>query len=1213
MERAGYEWNFGRSTFIPRQFKYHYDKYGRNLNISEYMSVKLNEIADMGPAGAQQLSEFATSYQHKYIKSPEDFGVDFRLSYKMPLAGVMGPAGSYVRAGMVQDIDAMQAKVNPLEWAKQLALSGTQVDAEHIGEYMYKTNTEASLMPGAGITSTVRKRTTLLNYVPLGQSTGTGDSLLSGVSAGPFSTPAMEANVENLIAGRTFGMAGGAQEVGAAKLRALHNRPGVPLLTQFAATERLQGGPFLVKREALAGIHALPQKEIFITPTEQMAISKAQSAYTDAAGQYDPRSAELLASGVDPRRSERIVEMLDAAKRGDILPPSYEKGGTRFIYSNRESLGGGSKMALGGAKGLIGTVRGDSNWSDIIGESLTQEQKAAIGSEGVRSIEAVAPILGDKSSLRHLHRVMEGATLFQTHERWTPDVATALQNAENIANVINEQVGASVARSKGRVISLIKPVQWSPAIVEGVVNRLTPLHRAMISANIMPSMGYGLAERTKVRSGRLAGITINDVIGLKLQGHQKLANLFTSELGRNKQASTIMDTLSFMVGRTSSIKGFSKAGVGDLQSLFGSTEVKKGALLGAMEGSALFDPAMGGNNYLLNLGQSVSVDVGGATRELTHLPLLGTEARGQVLEATGNTHATPLESSYLKLADAMRHGAPEELTSATQGVVNAMGGWGGKAGFLDRSLTRTKVRGLYGTLHFLSPEAESKLATRYGDAGGYIGLSMKQAKRIFRKHTERQIKDIINEGLYLPVKRYPEAPRGLAVGRAFLMDNSLKEFANMGADGIYMSPWMGAHLHGDLDKDMVTVFTQWAENAQKSPKLAEMLKMAYQRDLPRYEQFGAEVVNKLRENEVYSGYADRMKGMAAAPEQTLEQVAEAAQFKSEATGRFYVKAVKMYESALSLSKTGKAYSRFGGQYASDIAQVMFGMAEAGINVKRGESNIAQFSHVDAMFKNREVNNIMEVTREVVNAVHGNKYTGAKRRQLATDMNTVYNLASSQRGGGGYGAYRKAFTAKNITELDRAVNIPRPATGTVMGDMVESGILRAAKDIGAGNAKTAAAAAGEEGLGGAIGKIAGDFVEGLKQGKGWTTVAAGVGILGGIAYSMRRPGSITVVPGANEARSPDGSMVPMPSTRAPIIAPRRQSRPLVMSDSQYDIRVKIKDVKRRNRDQFVSLGQAISGKYQGSGRVNVNLKDDTKEIDYKRVYDNAYRQAMLHGS
>jgi hypothetical protein len=200
----------------------------------------------------------------------------------------------------------------------------------------------------------------------------------------------------------------------------------------------------------------------------------------------------------------------------------------------------------------------------------------------------------------------------------------------------------------------------------------------------------------------------------------------------------------------------------------------------------------------------------------------------------------------------------------------------------------------------------------------------------------------------------------------------------------------------------------------------------------------------------------------------------------------------------------------------------------------------------------------------------------------------------------YNQYRSLYKARSVQDIDRALNITTPAEGTIMKDMAGSGALRVAKSIGTSN-RILKDAAGKKSIGGMAQEAFGNFTKGLREGRGWTSIAAGAVILAGVGLGMKKPGNIIVQ--AQESSN---------EASAPVVQPRRQSTSRVVTQGQFDVRIKVRDAQKVDRSKFVDLGQVISGKYKSPSKVQVNLKDDTDDINYKRIFDDAYRRAMVQG-
>lgn len=1225
--RAGYETGFGGSAYISPSFRYRYDEFKRPLNLNEMLGVKLSEIAQM-PADIREgeISKFAATYKSNYI-------------YNAPRARALGRAGLYQKAGIVQDIDAMLAQTPLSEWSQKITGEGFPVSFEHIGSYMYKTQSETALMPGAGITETARKRSTLLNFNPVGKAQGFGAAATMGLEAPMSVTPAMVDLAMQQSKAYMYGASAEHVMERADRLMGAFGAYGQARMIQYSTDPRLQGGPFLYKQGLFRGQYAFPQKEILLAPSEIQAL---KSAVTQPGEEY----GALIGKGLEPTRARRLLDMLQAGRSGDIMTSMHEPRGTRVIYGKREAIGPGSKLVVGGAKGLAaevatyqnisqakGTYRGKlkGGFADIaraatdFGDNKKMFDAALLEAGGdyikaqrlyrktMGMPDILAPILTGKEKLRHLDRLMEGAQIWLTHPKFQPDTKVALQNTQALADVINQHMNMKAVEAKGRALHFTSPVEWSQDMVTGAMGLLSPTQRAAMEMGRMPGMVYSIGNQQRLKFGRV-GVSINDVAGLRIQGLHGMAGLYAGAIARNAHGGEVMDAFGFLTGRTTGVAGSISVGAADASSLIGRTTLGRTGQLENYAGAELFNPALTGDiPRMLQLGKSVKIDIGGAEREITELPLLSRGARGLKMTGGGRVYRTPLDRSYLDLIKDM--GATGSVAqSKVQAVVNAMGTLGGKKGLVERQVARGSIEGFYGQMNFLSPEAEKTLQAAYGETGGFVGLTMDMAKKVFPGTAEEEIGRMLDEGTYLPIRRFPEAPRGTAVARAFLMDKEMRAMADFGKRGIYISPGIAAHIHGDLDQDMVTIETEWAQSARKNPMVAGIFKEAYYKDLPRYSRFEGDVIAKLRSNVDYTSFVQHSFARGAGSEASLAEVAEAAQFKAHTTGSAYIKGMQAYEGALSLGERA-GYSKYTPEYASDLAQVLFGVAESGINVKRGGSNLIQSADLSKMIRERDVEGVSAMAADVISSVHGTKYEGAAQKNLVEDMLEAANYGRS--GMEPYNQYRGMYRAKNVSDIAKSLYVESGAQGSIMETMTGSGVLRSASAIGQGNAQIAASA-GKPRLGmGPIREGFSNFVGGLKEGRGWTSIAAGAAILAGMALGLRKPGNIYVQNtqnqnGSQAQVSPEGTYQKMDESRAPMIQPRRESRNRVMTDEQYNVKIRLRDIRKQDHNKFTDLAQAISGKYKNANKINVNLKDDTNDINYQRVFDEAYRKAMTQG-
>lgn len=1241
MRSGGHEARVGNSAYIPKSYRYKYNTFGRNLNLNEFMAVKLNEIKD-DPLG---IEHFGNTYRQKYI-------------YNQPRPGSLKRASIYQKSGAVMDIDSLESGESLVDWRTRVTSQGIPVSVEDIDQRIFLTKNEADLMPWAGSSQTVRKRTTLLNYNVMGSSKSMSGAATFGMETPYVTTPQMidlsrkqsEAylyKVKNAhVMDRADQMLSGLSNYGQARM------------VQYSTMSRLQGGPFLFKEGLFKGQSAFPEKRISLDPTELKALRKfGTTSYINwqnasIKSTRAQRVAMLADMGISKTRGRRIADLLDAMNRGDILSSRAIGKQREFIYGAREDFGQGSKAVIGGAKGLMAEVKtyGGKNkysmrskytggFTDIAKEAMAEwdnpqfalkaaamqqtggdfTKAQALYKKAMKNPDVIAPILTGKETLRHLDRLMEGATLNLTHSSFQKDPQAAMANAQRIAEIINMHAKESVASTTERTLNLTHSVSITQPMVEDVMNLLSPIQKAQMNMGRMPAMVYSIGNASRVKYGKHIGITVNDIMGLQIQGMPGIANLYGGKIAKNQWsiASEIQSAYGHLSGRLEGIKGAMSVGGSDIGRLMGRTTIRGGKTLHNVQGSLLFDPSAIDQTYMLNLGRKVKVDIGGMDREISEIPLLSKGARGLKMDSSGQIYKTQLDRSYLNLLEAIKSGTGIE--SAAQGVVSTMGTFGGKKGFVDRAVAMTKVEGLSGTMHFISPEAEAALTAKYGQHGGFVGITMEQAKKIYGEASEQRIQQMFDEGVYLPLKREPAAPRGTAVGRGFIINDELKQMANFGKNGIAISPAIGAHVHGDLDNDTAFVITEWAKQAESNPELKAMFKAGYQQDLHRFMGFENDVVNKLRKNNQYSNYIEDVQSRLS-PEANLGEVAAIAQAKKELTGKAYIKGAQAYHGAMALGNL-PGYSRFTQQRAADVSQVLFGIAESGINAKRG-GKVLQADELEEMIRSKDVSGFTEGSRDVMSSIFGEDLPEHERLSLSADAIEATSYGASKLEG--YNKYRKLisgsseYRSSGVSQIADALFMGHGTGETPMGEMIGAGIFKSAEQLGSQNTRLAAEAAipRSKGFVNAVREGAGSFLNGLREGRGWTSLAAGAAILGGIALGMRKPGVINVSTNSQESQvTPDGTYLKtneMKPSTAPMIMPRRQTSLPVMTDEQYSVKIKLRDARKKDREQIVDLSKAISGRYRNSSKVQLTLKDDTNDVDYQRIFDDQYRKALIQG-
>jgi hypothetical protein len=326
--------------------------------------------------------------------------------------------------------------------------------------------------------------------------------------------------------------------------------------------------------------------------------------------------------------------------------------------------------------------------------------------------------------------------------------------------------------------------------------------------------------------------------------------------------------------------------------------------------------------------------------------------------------------------------------------------------------------------------------------------------------------------------------------------------------------------------------------------------------------------------------------------------------KARTTGIAHNAAFRVYEGALS-KEGGQGLERFNKPYAKKLADVLFGLGESMIDIKRQEdlTNL-NTDLIQSLYgpRGEAKTTLPSILGKHIQKVFGetadiSTISGDIKESLVVGNNSLIKQIQDMNKGG-----RSTQEVMNVL-LGSADS---SAAGGVVGILRRSGVVGSMADAvgqqGAQNRSLADAAISRgRGIWNIVKEGVASRVSGLKQGKGWTSLIIGGAVLAGVGLSLRKPGNI-IIEQPNAGNEPE----------SPVIVPRRQSSARVMSNQQYDVRVRIKEMQAVDRKKFVDLAEAISGKYQSPSRTNIRIKDDTKDVNYEKVFRDSFARQMRIG-
>jgi|GEM_PF-4938601 hypothetical protein len=1232
-----------------RQFYYE----GGLYSLPQYINRRLGQIA-----GITDPSKRGSSLKG-FLREAKD------LTLKMPsISSLTGRAGRYAFSSSVEDISWAQKMANvPFpsmeqheEWANEIISrgGGTSGVGSKAGQYIYSGKNLMGIYPGLGTQEEVRKYATILDFLPIGQESGPGIGTTSSASWTPRGIEVAEGIVDEMLTGARPGYTSsipgsnfraGAYNTSLVRM-AEYATPGAGGdLTQVAA---LAGDAFAIRPNALSGYYSYRPKTIAFNPSD---VSKGFldklihgasidndviNAIRSASLEKDADFKALIAEGYTPR--EALRHLGKTAPGTDNIALSLVKEGKnlRLNYGEREALGVGAKLSIELRKGLAAhspsAFKGTAATTDIV----------------------LAP-LAKGSEARTMVPLYQAAEIYLTDPQFVSP-KKRLVNAQRLANALNRENRAMGSDSMVRALNgtLLFPDNFG--IKAGHVRRAAGLLPSQYGATVTallegvnlkgvahPVYVQALDQTNLNKEGPFIKAGVQDLMGLKQAGMTVQERLIAEKIASTSEGQEFRNILKYLQSKTP-VPG-AETLTSDLQAAIAKNITISGGAFQGHSGNILFDPELdkqlstaltkmglssgvqGGRNktWMLPLGSTFDFTLGeGVTRSYSQLPLLSQDLSAMYATPGGKTWASEVNKAKLGVIKATASGDRTAIQLAGQRYLNEFAGLSGKNKLMENMVLKTRLKGTRTTMGFLNAEQEAIIRrqisavdpTFKGDLGGFHVVSLKKAKQIMHQATGKRnlgfVKKTLEQsgGFYSTQMRPPGAPAGWTSSRMWLMNPEITAAGHYGKKiDELLSQGSGSIIHGDLDADPRNTVSEFMGRADVQQELKE----TWYRKQSAFKEAEDAAIQKLIRT-------DTPINLAAVESKTPFEVAMTNILKGRNTGVTHNAAFKVFAGAMmkGTDPSNILRGKFTQEYSTNLSNVLFGLAEEQINAKRNLQGSAQFVNMSEILYGSDPTKKAMKLMDLLTPDHMKMFgPNARKSVIARDIlesltagqNSITAAMQKTTSVGGPASIAQLFEAF----LPGETSFPQ---GSVEGAFHKAGVFESAARQSAQNRTYADAAksTGQE-IGGAVREAVGSYVSGLRQGRGWTSLAIGGAVLAGVGMSMRKPGNITVVSNAQRSgeQKDDSGRYVKTNEPDPVVAARSQRSVRLMPEKSYDVRVKIKEAQREHNSKFVDLADALSSKYKRPAKASINIRDDSSEQNYAKIFRDEYHRQLRLGT
>jgi hypothetical protein len=1195
-----------------RRVGYKYKYKGAIQDLGSYTNSLLKEILDLPKAeGQEALRGFMGTFREQHV-------------LKMPVGFMQGIADEMAVSEAVRDIDAEQAfsKLPRSEqfnfkknWIVENAAQGHgwSGSGESIGDFFFSDKSTMPLGFGKGTQEEVRKYLTLYNAMDLGEF-GTSPTTLTNL--------AIE-NAHRHASSIAFNSKNTAIDQVAEQTMSRYLIKDV----QFIADDpNLIGNPIFFKHGSFSGEKYYTPKELTFSPLslqshlgkESAMLPGIMSKIHAGKGTFTAqemtaiRSASLLDNNAEftalLEQGNSPTEALEAINRSPemhskINSVAFEDGKVRLQYGQEQRIGPGTKFSTAEQKALGGFLP-KKVWE---GRGYNQAADAVI-----------APISGAESQ-RQLLPFWNAIDIWATKRG---DVTTKLRNAHSLVEIINQHADIQAATSGIKYaqlneqairINVANEFKLTPKFIEDAARILNPQERNELLRSarpVLPQYISVLNQSDFSTHGKIEKAGIQDVVGLMNRDMPLSSRAVMSDIGARPLAKEYQQFFGDVLGKNE-FGGIPLPPEEFERLARQQISYANGEIVGG-EGSKLFDPNLSAieksQRYSLDLGRDYSAKVGKTnTVTLNKVPVLSMNARQMTaMPGSGTVWAGDVNKPLIDLVKARQYGTPDQIQATLQNYLDATANLSGKGRSIVEEGLKTRLQGTRGTGNFLSSEQVNLITQQFtegsGNQRGIVALTLEQAKHIFGDMTTDEFRSKVKTGLYGTLQRYPSLTGYAPFRVGMLTKKVMKAGPSYGKKGIMGTADIGSAIEEDLDADMVTALN--LENLQQGlMSEAENVHNKFSAPGGLYEVAQAKAETKaMPETRLGESAWQRAKRLSMTEEPTTTEVGMALLQKAEGTGKFNVASLRVLEGAQQL----------GYQNAADLHTYVAKLSQKGYNAKlRGMSKDVLEANISDIFWGSTTK--AERAMQLGPLLEGIVPEGQDTTKIAHQIIEAHRIGSK---GGVISDLLSLNRPQSFENIGVALNsaLERAERSPIGSDIAKSGMVHAIDMLGAQNASLAQDGmkgiekSAKERLGSFsryIKESTGDFVAGLRQGKGWTSVAIGAAVLAGVGLGMRKPGTM-IVQGENAENHQS------PPAEAPMITPRKESKLRLMTENQYDVRVKIREARRQHSSKFVDFVNAISHKYDSQTNAQVNIRDDSSEQDYQKIFADQYRRSMRQG-
>lgn len=1189
---------------------------GQTLSLPKFINYRLGEIS-------KETDKFHRAEQLRAFQQEAH-----NLTISMPgTASLKGRAGRYAFGTSVIDYKASKdfaSRFPSLEDYEAYTASvisrggGSSGVGSHFGEGVYSRKNLMGIYPGLGSQEEVRKFATLLDFLPVGDISGPGSGVTAEASVTPRGIALSRGITNEMLSGAMQSSLG---NTASQNLRNAASRTSIVAMMEYSSSPALSGGAFAIRPGAFSNYYSYETKSLLFNaknlPTERFLDRFIHGSHISDEDinllrslnlEKDAEYTALLSQGMTPRQALKSLGKKPPRATNVVQSLVKEGKNYRLFYGEQRAIGPGSKLSVELRKGL------------------TVESRMALQGVSPETQLLMSPLTSAEQA-RQMVPLYQKAEIYLTDKKFVPS-EHRLTNLTRIAEALNAENIEKGIKSRIRVKnnSLVFPNRF--AITSGHVRRVADLLPMEQQATVLallegvnlkgiahPTYLHALPQLDLFKKGLIVGGGAQDIMGLLMTGQPLQARMLAEKIGKSSIGGEIKDVIQYLHNRTP-VAG-AKTVTQNMIDSARSIEAKSGAIVGGT-GHALFDPTMAGKSdrWMLPLGHEVKLNLSGQRSEsFKELPLLSLDATKLSKMPSGTVWLNHVERAKMELMHAVGRDPlnKEHIQVKAQGYIDAIAGLSGKGKTITEDVLKTRLRGTRDTMTFINDEVESLIRSRYNLAPGTTGfhvVSEKRAREILRQSFGisgiKSVRKMVDEGVYSSILRHPAAPHGFAAARMVIATPEIRAALNWGSEiQEAVSAGLGTDIHGDLDQDTLNTVTEFMGKSG----VQEELKANWKARQYDYAFADYQAMSKLTRSMSPEELASQA-GLSA------KEVAMANIFKNRNTGIAHNAAFRVYEGAMRIgSDAGRSGAgRFTQQYAFNLANVLFTLGEESINTKRNAGGILDTPDLMKAIYLGSSGERSSLLRGMIKDewlapfgqnVNKNQVSQDLIEALEVGQGTVIrDLQRMNRGGA------------NIQDLVNAV-LPQPSTVVdegLSGIFEKSAAIRGVAGQRAQNInyKDAAKAGMAEGKS-ILSEGVENFTKGLREGKGWTSLALGGAILAGVGLSLRKPGNITVIADANrsgEQRAPNGGYT---QTNEPVVAPRKQRNLRVMDERQYGVRVRIKEAQRQDSRQFVDLANAISGKYGKSSKAKIQIKDDSSEQDYAKIFRDEYNRQLRLGA